>query len=182
MEFSIQPILEDALIILLPLQEDDFGALYAVAADPRIWEQHPNRDRWRKEVFTIFFEGAMRSGGAFKILDKATGEIAGCTRIYDYDASESRIFIGYTFFGTKFWGKGYNPASKTLLLDYLFQFVEKVGFQIGAGNIRSQIAISRLGAEKVDEQEVAYYGEPPKLNYVYAIGRQDWWNRSRYPG
>lgn len=174
MEFSIQPVLENEQVILYPLQGDDFEALYAVASDPKIWEQHPNRDRWKKDVFRNFFDGAMQSKGAFKIVDKLTGEIAGCTRMYDYNEAENSILIGYTFYGTQYWGKGINKAVKTMMLDYLFQFVSRVYFHIGAGNIRSQIAIGRIGAEKVAEQEVAYFGEEVKLNFVYAIDKGKW--------
>ena len=56
-----------------------------------------------------------------------------------------------------------------ILPDYIFQFVSKVYFHIGAKNIRSQIAITRLGAEKIAEQEVTYFGEDSNLNYVYEI-------------
>lgn len=48
MEFNIQPILENEKTILYPLQEKDFELLYAVASDPKIWEQHPSKDRWKK--------------------------------------------------------------------------------------------------------------------------------------
>lgn len=174
MKFNIQPILENEQVILYPLQEEDFEGLYAVASDPEIWEQHPNRDRWKKDVFRNFFDGAMQSKGAFKIVDKQTGEIAGSTRMYDYNEAENSILIGYTFYGTKYWGRGINKAVKKMMLDYLFQFVSKVYFHIGAGNIRSQIAIGRIGAEKVGEQEVAYFGEKPKLNFVYAVDKGKW--------
>jgi N-acetyltransferase len=174
MNFNIQPTLENDKVILYPLQEDDFEALYAVASDPRVWEQHPNKDRWKREVFTTFFEGAIQSKGAFKIVDKATGEIAGSTRIYDYNEQDNSILIGYTFFGTAYWGKGSNPSVKALLLDYLFDFVTQVHFHIGASNIRSQIAIGRLGAKKTGELEVAYYGELPKLNYIFSIEKEEW--------
>jgi RimJ/RimL family protein N-acetyltransferase len=174
MHFSIQPIIENEKAVLYPLQKDDFDALYNTASDPKIWEQHPNKDRWKKDVFQTFFEGAIQSGGAFKVIDKATGNTIGSTRFYDYDESESSIFIGYTFYATSCWGKGYNHAVKTLMLNYIFQFVSKVYFHIGAGNVRSQIAIGRLGAQKVSEQEVTYFGEAPKLNFVYEISKAQW--------
>jgi RimJ/RimL family protein N-acetyltransferase len=125
-------------------------------------------------VFSNFFEGAIQSKGAFKIIDKSTGKIAGSTRIYDYNGQDNSVLIGYTFYGTQYWGKGMNHSVKVLLLDYLFQFVSRVSFHIGAENLRSQIAIGRLGARKVGEQEVAYFGEPPKLNYVYRIEKEEW--------
>ena len=111
----------------------------------------------------------MESRGAFKIVDKATGEVAGSTRFYNYDEAGRSILVGYTFYATKFWGKGLNPAVKNLMMDYIFAFVDTVYFHIGATNYRSQVAIQRLGAKKVGEEEVAYYGENPKLNFVYEI-------------
>jgi len=177
--FSLQPVLETATLRLLPLQADDFKDLYAVAADPRIWEQHPNKDRWQEPAFTTFFEGALQSKGAFKIVDKVTGATLGSTRFYDYNPEDKSIFIGYTFYGTSSWGKGINPAVKALLLDYVFEFVETVRFHIGADNVRSQMAIQRLGATKVAEQEVTYYGEQPKLNFVYELTKPAWTARPR---
>ena len=169
MKFNIQPILENEDVILYPLLGKDFDELYVVASDPEVWEQHPNKDRWREDVFRVFFEGAMESKGAFKIISKFTGEIAGSTRIYDYNESENSIFVGDTYYGTKYWGKGINQDVKKMMLDYLFKYVSKVYFHVGAVNQRSQIAIKRLGAKKIGEQEVAYVGEDPKLNYVYVI-------------
>lgn len=174
MIFSVQPNLENETALLLPLQETDFESLYTVASDEKVWEQHPNKDRYKKEVFQSFFEGAIKSQGAFKIISKPSGEIAGSTRFYDYNEEENSISIGYTFYGTKFWGKGLNPSVKNLMLSYIFQYVDKVVLQVGATNHRSQIAIGRLGAIKVNEQEVAYYGETSKLNFIYELTKKDW--------
>lgn len=174
MNINTQSILENEKAILYPLQEKDFDDLYSVASDPKIWEQHPNKDRWKKEVFSTFFEGAIQSKGAFKIVDKATGNTIGSTRIYDYNGQENSIFIGYTFCTVSCWGKGFNYSVKSMMLDYLFQSVSKVYFHIGAENMRSQIAIGRIGAEKIAEQEVTYFGEVPKLNYVYVIDKEKW--------
>jgi RimJ/RimL family protein N-acetyltransferase len=174
MTIDIQPILENNKTILYPLQEQDFEDLYAVAADPKIWEQHPNKDRWKKEVFKIFFDGAIQSKGAFKIVDKTHDNIIGCTRFYDYHELEKSITIGYTFYATQYWGKGINHSVKAMMLDYIFQFVSRVYFHIGADNVRSQIAISRFGTTKIREQEVTYFGEQPKLNYVYSLTKEEW--------
>lgn len=177
MSLNTQPYLENETARLLPLAAADFEALYAVASDPQIWAQHPNKNRWQREVFRNFFTGALQSNGAFKVLDKRSGKLAGSTRIYDYNPKDSSILIGYTFYGVEYWGTGLNRSVKALLLDYLFAFVSKVDFHIGAENIRSQIAIGRLGAQKIAELEVAYFGEPAKLNYVYRIDKADWRTR-----
>lgn len=170
MKFNAQPEhLKNDLIYLIPLKENNFEELYTVASDPLVWEQHPNKLRYQRAVFQNFFEGAMAPAGAFLVRDTKTNEVVGSSRFYDYDENENSILIGYTFIGRKFWGIGYNKALKKLMLDYAFQFVETVYFHIGAQNFRSQKAIEKIGATKVGEQEVEYYGEDSKLNYIYQI-------------
>lgn len=174
LQFPIDVILENDLAVLYPLCEKDFEELYRVASDPEVWQQHPNKDRWKKEVFRTFFDGALQSGGAFKVTDRITGETTGSTRFYNYDETQKSIFIGYTFYGTKSWGTGLNQTVKKLMLDYIFEFVSAVYFHIGAQNIRSQMAIMRLGAKKTAEEEVAYFGEPSRWNFVYRILKEEW--------
>jgi len=173
MNFSIQPELENEEYQLIPLSQGDFESLYEVASDPKVWEQHPNKNRYEREVFENFFKGAIESEGAFKIVEKSSGDILGSTRFYDFDEKENRIFIGYTFYGTKSWGKGINPQIKKLMLDYIFQYVDTVHFHIGKENFRSQTALERLGGKKIAEEEVAYFGEPTRTNFVYEIKKEN---------
>lgn len=173
--FDPQPkSLKNELIKLIPLQETNFEELYAVASDPLVWEQHPNKLRYQRDVFQNYFEGAMLSKGAFLIRDSKTNEVVGSSRYYDYNESENSVLIGYTFIGRKFWSNGYNKALKKIMLDYAFEHVDKVYFHIGAFNLRSQKAIEKIGAVKVDEFEVEYYGEDSKLNFVYEIDKVQW--------
>ncbi|MDQ1095781.1 MULTISPECIES: GNAT family N-acetyltransferase [Chryseobacterium] len=174
MKFSVQTILENQDYKLIPLEQGDFESLYEVASDPNVWEQHPNKDRYQREVFKVFFQGAMDSKGAFKIVEKATGNIIGSSRYYAYNEEDNSIFVGYTFYGTAFWGKGINPQIKKLMLDYVFQFVDKVHLHVGKDNMRSRIAVERLGAENTGELEVAYIGEPTRTNIVYQIKKENW--------
>lgn len=169
--FPMPVRLENDRTILLPLLEKDFVALYSVASDPAIWAQHPQSDRWKPEVFRIFFESAIQSGSAYKILDKATGALAGITRFYDYNQAAGSIAIGYTFLAVRYWGMGLNTSVKHLLLDYAFQWVHKVIFHVGAANYRSQQAVTKLGAQKVGEMDMAASGAPPKPYFIYELHR-----------
>lgn len=175
---NLQPQLENEHIRIRPLQEADLAALYAVASDPLIWQQHPNPDRYQQPVFANYFRGAMQSGGAFLVFHVQTGELIGSTRYYDYDAAQQTVLIGYTFLARSHWGGCYNPALKRLMLDHAFRSgVQRVQFHVGAQNLRSQIAMQRLGAVKVGELEVPYFGEPPKLNWVFEIHATQWMSR-----
>ncbi len=169
-----QVTLANELVRLSPLQEKDFEELYAVASDPLVWEQHPNKNRYRREVFAVYFEGAIASEAAFKITEAKTGETIGCSRFYDYDAAAGSVVIGYTFFARSHWGNGYNPAAKALMMAYAFTFANTVIFHIGSNNIRSQKAIVKIGAIKTGEAEVAYYGEDNNLNFIYKVQKKDW--------
>lgn len=173
-DFELQPTLKDNLLKIQPLMADDFEILYSVASDPLIWEQHPNRDRYKRPVFETFFKGAMESGAAFLVLDNKTGEAIGSSRFYDLNVEDKSIAIGYTFLAKNHWGGTYNRALKTLMLNHAFAFFDKVILHIGASNIRSQKAIEKLGATKIGEIEMEYYGEASRLNFVYRIDKEKW--------
>ncbi|MFB3388120.1 GNAT family N-acetyltransferase [Flavobacterium sp. LAR06] len=168
-EFNLQPdLLEDGITKLVPLKETDFDALFEIASDPLLWEQHPIKDRYKKEVFQTFFNAALSSKSGFLILNAVTNEVIGTTRLYDYKPENSSIAIGYTFIGRKYWGGLYNKSNKKLLINYAFQQVDSVFFHIGAENFRSQKAVLKLGATKVNEMNF-----PPTtdgiLHYEYEL-------------
>ena len=166
-------ILEDDIVKIIPLIETDFDALFKVASDPLIWEQHPAWDRYKPEVFKIYFDGAIAGGTAFKIIDKLTNAIIGSTRYYDQDPENSSTAIGYTFLAKEFWGGTYNNSSKKRLIDYAFQFVDSIFFHIGAKNFRSQAAIKKIGAVKVREYIVEINGQPSP-HFEYVMQKQNW--------
>src|SRR5262245_56135073 len=126
MPFDLQPCLQGDLLELRPLRAEDFNALYAVAADPLLWEQHPASDRYRLEVFQGFFRDALQSGGAFIAIDRADGRVIGSSRYHGYDESRSEIEIGWTFLARSQWGGVYNGEMKRLMLRHAFRFVRSV--------------------------------------------------------
>src|SRR5438477_9678016 len=62
--FDLRPILKGELIELRPLAPEDWDDLFSVASDPLIWEQHPESDRYKEDVFKVFFREALECGGA----------------------------------------------------------------------------------------------------------------------
>jgi N-acetyltransferase len=166
MPFDLQPHLRGELVELRPLHADDFDALFAVASDPLIWEQHPASDRYKEEVFRAFFRDAMESGGAFVVHDLADGRVIGSSRYHAYDEVRSEVEIGWTFLARSHWGGRYNGEMKRLMLDHAFRFVERVVFLIGPSNIRSQRAVERIGAVRAGTRRDATTG---KESVVYEI-------------
>jgi RimJ/RimL family protein N-acetyltransferase len=171
MEFDLQPTLTGALVRLRPLTAEDFEELYRAANDPLLWEQHPEPLRYRRDVFQKFFDGAMQSKGAFAAIDVASGRMIGSSRYYDYTPARREVKIGYTFIAREFWGRGYNPEMKQLMLDHAFRHVDRVLFEIGETNIRSQTAIGRIGAHLIGKSDLPGLDGALRKMLVYEINR-----------
>jgi RimJ/RimL family protein N-acetyltransferase len=169
MSFDLQPDLKGELIELRPLRPGDWDDLFAVASDPLIWEQHPESDRNKENVFGVFFSEALECGGAFVVIDKQSQQIIGSTRFYGYNPEKSEIEIGWTFLARKYWGGRYNAEMKRLLLNHAFKFVENVVFFVGEKNLRSQKAMEKIGAARVGLVERQYGNHLPALNVKYMI-------------
>ena len=137
----------------------DFDQLYRVANNPVVWEQHPQRDRWKRPVFSAFFQAALENDlGCFTMRDRTEGAVIGSTRFYSYDVSGKTVRLGYTFLCPRYWGSGANQEIKEVLLDHAFTIVERVYFDIGTENFRSQKAVEKLGAIRCagDGEKVVY--------------------------
>jgi N-acetyltransferase len=154
-----QPVLEGERLILRPLRPEDWDALFAVASDPLIWEQHPAHDRWRKEVFQEFFADAIAQGGALVAIEKTSGRVIGSSRFQGFEAANGgSIEIGWTFLAREFWGGRINREMKRLMLGHALAHVAECRFAIGESNWRSRRAMEKIGGkqtERVDERVMA---------------------------
>jgi RimJ/RimL family protein N-acetyltransferase len=149
-------------------------ALYAAAADPLVWEQHPESTRHEREVFARYFHGALESGGALTIVDPKTHRLIGSSRFTNHDPAQSAIEIGYTFLTRAHWGRGHNRELKRLMLGHAFQFVDQALFYVGAMNLRSQKAMLGIGAVEINRLTSP---DRPRATIVYRITKQNWASR-----
>jgi RimJ/RimL family protein N-acetyltransferase len=143
--FDPQPVLVGDLLELRPLRAEDWAALFRVAGDPLIWEQHPDFDRYQEPTFRKFFDDALKSGGALVAVDRAAREVIGSSRYHGYDAERGSVEIGWTFLARACWGGRYNGEMKRLMLEHAFKWVERVVFIIGPENRRSRRAVEKIG-------------------------------------
>jgi len=133
------------LLEIRPLVADDFDGLYAVAADPLLWEQHPDKDRWRPESFRVFFAESLASRGALTVVDCRDRQVIGSSRYHGYDEHRSEVEIGWTFLARSHWGGIYNRELKRLMLRHAFTFVDVAVFLVAPGNVRSRRAVENIG-------------------------------------
>ena len=167
MAFDFQPVLRGDLVTLRPLLPSDYDALCAVAADPLIWEQHPDKTRHQPTGFSVFFQDALASGGALIASDTSTQQVIGSSRFHAYDQRLNEVEIGWTFLARAYWGGRYNGEMKQLMLQHAFRFVRRVLFLIDSANIRSQQAVERIGAIRTGRRRDGAGRE----SLVYTINR-----------
>ena len=170
MPFDLQPNLKGDLLELRPLREDDFDALFGVASDPLIWEQHPDSDRYKPEVFKKFFRDAMDSRGALVVVDRKDGRVIGSSRYFGHEETTSEVEVGWTFLARSYWGGVFNGELKSLMLEHAFQFVDHVVFIIGPNNLRSRRAIEKIGGVHIGSR-VNNLG---RESVVYRISAKGW--------
>lgn len=170
---DLHPLLAGETITLRPLRADDLAALHAAAADPLIWAQHPDPVRHLRPVFEKnFFAGAL-AGGAYTVVENASGRIIGSSRYYDWNPDKGEIAIGYTFLARSHWGGATNGEMKRLMLDNAFRRARVVRFDIGRDNWRSRKAVEKIGARFSHEGRKEFNGVA--LDYVfYTIEASQW--------
>ncbi len=167
---NLQPTLENELVLVRPLQEEDFQELYAVAKDPKIWELHQNPDRYTVPVFKVFFQEAMASKGAFAIVDRASGSIIGSSRFKLHPNAVDAVEIGWTFLGRDFWGGRYNTSFKSLMISHAFQHFDYILFHVDQHNYRSQRAVEKLGGVLVAKKgELQHLHTPTPTGITFVL-------------
>lgn len=170
MTFDVQPTLRSELLDVRPLQKTDFTALYTVASDPLLGEQHPASDRYEIDVFKAFFQDAIESHGALIVVDRKSKRVIGSSRYHAYNEGKRTIEIGWTFLARECWGGAYNGDLKRLMLQHAFRFVDSVLFLIGPENWRSRKAVEKIGACETGARTEG----PGGTSLVYALSATDY--------
>lgn len=152
---NITPVqLESKTVRLEPISRDHVEGLFAAANDPAIWEFYmfPIDSL---ETMQAVVERALelQEAGhnlAFTVIDKRTERIVGSTRYLDIDVKSRGLEIGWTWYNPSVWRSAINTECKYLLLRHAFEELGciRVQFKTDSRNVRSQTAITRLGAER----------------------------------
>jgi RimJ/RimL family protein N-acetyltransferase len=143
-------------VTLRPLTPADHDRLFAVAADPLIWEQHPDKTRSTPAGFDAFFREALDSGGALLATETGSGRVIGSSRFHGYDEAAGEVEIGWTFLARSHWGGRYNREMKALMLAHAFRSVDRVVFLIDPANHRSQQAVRKIGGDAAGTRTDAF--------------------------
>ena len=154
MIFEDDIILEHERVRLEPLAEAHREPLWILAQEPGLWAFVPSSVRSRAD-WDVYFDEAValrhkHQRYAFAIIDRATGQAAGCTSYGNFSLHDYRVEIGWTWLGQPFRGTGINKAAKFLLLSFAFEKMDmrRVELKTDVRNLRSRAAILGIGARE----------------------------------
>jgi N-acetyltransferase len=170
----MQPVLEDAHVMLRPMTELDREPLFAIANDPEIWAVHPAHNRWQRVVFDPFFSEGLASNGGLVVIDKASSAIIGSSRYDIRVCDEGEVEIGWTYLARSHWGGATNRSIKRLMLAYAFERgFDAVIFLVGETNLRSCRAMEKIGGALTDRRQEWPMAEKVISHLIYRISARD---------
>jgi RimJ/RimL family protein N-acetyltransferase len=171
------------------VRPDDAEGLHAVYADPGVYTQgyvmtRPAADLDQTRA-TVAAAIAARANGRTAYTVRLTGAgglgeagtVVGTSSLGDVDLTNERVHLGWTMYGSRWWGTQVNPECKLLLLGHAFDCgFGRVKIQTDALNQRSQAAIARLGAtrEGVLRRHTRRSDGTFRDTVVFSVLRDEW--------
>ncbi len=182
MEAIVPLVLEGRFVRLEPLEPRHEAGLNAIADDDDIWRHFSSylgapdtMHRWIEQALANRAKGTELP---FATVERATGTVAGATRLMDIQPDNYAVEIGGTWLGRAWRRTAINSESKYLLLRHLFEAIgcRRVCFKTDLLNERSQRAIERLGAvrEGVLRKHMVVQNGRSRDSVYYSIIDDEW--------
>ena len=168
----------------------DASGLFPVFADWRCYEEGYAMSRAHESVTdteaVVSAYVAAREAGrtAYTIRLVADGDlgpegtVVGTSSLGDVDTAREHVHLGWTMYGSRWWGTQVNPESKLLLLEHAFDTCGfgRVKIQTDVVNTRSRAAILKLGAtfEGITRRDVRRADGSWRDSAVHSILVDEW--------
>ncbi|MGO4599984.1 GNAT family N-acetyltransferase [Terrabacter sp. 2RAF25] len=168
----------------------DAPGLFAIFGDPRCYEQGYAMSRVHENVADtealvdayIAAREACRTAYTIRLVADGelgpAGTIVGTSSLGDVDTTREHVHLGWTMYGSRWWGTRVNPESKLLLLEHAFDTCGfgRVKIQTDVINARSRAAILKLGAtfEGVTRRDVRRADGSWRDSAVHSILVDEW--------
>jgi N-acetyltransferase len=140
--------------LIEPLAREHEQALERAAADGELWRLWYTSvappGKMGQYIATALDMRERLDAMPFVVREKSSGEIVGCTRYFNVDASNRRLEIGHTWYARHVQRGPINTECKLLLLTHAFEELRciAVEFRTHWFNHASRTAIARLGAKQ----------------------------------
>ncbi len=168
----------------------DAAGLFEVYSDPRCYEQgfammRPHQSVADTEALvaaSIAARGAGRTAYTIRLVGDSplgsSGTIVGSSSLGDVDTEREHVHLGWTMYGSRWWGTQVNPEAKFLLLAHAFETCGfgRVKIQTDVINARSRAAIVKLGAvfEGITRRDVRRADGTWRDSAVHSIIIDEW--------
>ena len=147
-------MLEGSFVRLEPMTTEHHAGLTAVGLHPDIWRRAIAPIRTAEEMRS-YMDAALqlqREGSAlpFVTLERSSGRVVGSTRFGNYDRTNCRIEIGWTWLAPAWQRTSINTEAKYLMLTHAFEHLGCVRVELKTDvlNSQSRNAILRIGAKE----------------------------------
>jgi len=151
----IEPVtLKGEHATLEPLEAKHEAALRGAAADGELWRLWYTSvappDRIGEYIARALDMRERLGAMPFAVRQNATGDVVGCTRYFNVDATNRRLEIGHTWYSKRVQRTAINTECKLLLLTHAFDVLRciAVEFRTHWFNHASRVASERLGAKQ----------------------------------
>lgn len=173
-------VLENRFVRLEPFEDRHREPLRAACdADPELWP-----GLYYNALGGAEFDGgwtAMReqqaAGTRIPFAVVRTGDVVGLSTFIDIRPRDRAVEIGTTYYRPDARGGVVNPAAKRLLLQHAFDAgAARVAFQVDSANVRSQAAMSKLGAMRegvLRNDKITWTGRTRSSVY-FSILAEEW--------
>lgn len=171
-------ILEQSNVRLRLMKKEDFQSLWNLYT-PEIFE-HMLTKIETFEQLVAWLESGLGKPEVFSFVveNMETLQVIGTTRIYAIDEKNKSCEIGSTFYAESVQRTHVNTSVKLALLTHCFEELGmiRVQFKTDAENLRSQMALERIGAVKegiLRNERIRSTGKPRDA-VVYSIIDREW--------
>ena len=169
---------------------DDAPGLFEVYSDPRCYEQgfammRPHETLADTEALvaaSIAARDAGRTAYTIRLVEDSglggAGTVVGSSSLGDVDTVREHVHLGWTMYGSRWWGTQVNPEAKFLMLAHAFETCGfgRVKIQTDVINARSRAAILKLGAtfEGITRRDVRRADGSWRDSAVHSILVDEW--------
>lgn len=175
--------LENEVVLLRPLEEQDFLSLLSYTSDPEMWKFYTH-DLSTLEGLKVWAEPAFQHQRLqFIIIYKETDLPIGSTGFGNISERDSRLELGWTWLAKDFQGKKINNQVKKLMLSYCFDALDldRVEFKTDVLNIQARKSLKNIGAteEGILRSHTLMTNERRRDTIYYSILKSEWENIKR---
>ncbi|GAA6525197.1 GNAT family protein [Intrasporangium sp. DVR] len=175
------------------MRPEDAGGLWPVHRDPVVYSQgyqmaQPPASMAQLEAVVAAAiaarqpDGTGRTAYTIRLVEDsglgAAGTVVGTTSLGDVDTEREHVHLGWTMYGSRWWGTAVNPEAKFLLLAHAFETCGfgRVKLQTDVVNARSRAAIVKLGAtfEGITRRDVRRPDGSWRDSAVHSILVDEW--------